>query len=192
MKKDLSEFMFRGLLAKHSVRDMEATGLLRTPVGKAQEQTDVDLLAPVSDSVREGSLYMQRSYRLLFVLENVVREFVSDVLGEADTPDDWFEKRANQAMKKKVADRQATEARNQWHTGRNKHPLYYLDFGDLSLLMKNHWALFDDLLPGQTWAISRLEDAERSRNVIAHTNVLSDEEVVRLEMYVRDWVLQVR
>lgn len=33
---------------------------------------------------------------------------------------------------------------------------------------------------------------ERSRNVIGHTNVLSDEEVVRLEMHVRDWVRQVR
>ena len=90
------------------------------------------------------------------------------------------------------SDRKSTEAKNQWHTGRNQHPMYYLDFGDLALLMKNHWQLFDDLLPGQTWALSRLEDAERSRNVIAHTNVLSDKELVRLEMYARDWVLQVR
>lgn len=192
MKKELSEFMFRGLLGKHSIRDMEAIGQLRTPIGDAQERTDVDLLAPVSNVVREGSLYMQRCYRLLFVLENVVREFVNDVLGEVDGPDEWFEKRANQAMKRKVVDRKTTEAKHQWHTGRNQHPLYYLDFGDLALLMKNHWELFVDLLPSQTWAISRLEDAERSRNVIAHTNVLSDEELVRLEMYVRDWVLQVR
>lgn len=191
MKKDLSDFMFRGLLAKHSIRDMEADGLLRSPLGTDQEKTDIDLLAPVSDAVRAGSLYMQRCYRLLFVLENVVREFIVDVLGEVDG-DEWFEKRTTALMKKKVSDREATETKNQWHTGRNQHPIYYLDLGDLALLLQTHWADFRGLLPNQAWAVSRIQDAERSRNVIAHTNVLSDDELVRLEMHVRDWVRQVR
>lgn len=183
--------MFRGLLGKHSIRDMEAAGQLRSPLGSAQERADIDLLAPVSNTVREGSLYMQRCYRLLFVLENVVREFIADVLAEIEG-DDWFDKRATVPMKRKVAERKATETRNQWHTGRNQHPLYYLDFGDLALLLQNHWSDFKDLLPDQAWALSRIQDAERSRNVIAHTNVLSDDELIRLEMHVRDWVRQVR
>lgn len=191
MKAQLSDFMFRGLLAKHAIRDMQAVGQLREPIGDAQERGDIDLLAPVSDSIRAGSLYMQRCYRLLFVLENVVREFVQEVLEELDK-DQWFEKRASLPMKKKVEDRKATESKNQWHTGRNAHPIYYLDFADLALLIQTHWTDFKDLIPTQSWAVSRLQDAERSRNVIAHTNVLSDEEVVRLEMHVRDWVRQVR
>lgn len=191
MKAQLSDFMFRGLLAKHAIRDMQAAGQLREPIGSAQERGDIDLLAPVSESVRAGSLYMQRCYRLLFVLENVVREFVREVLEEIDQ-DQWFEKRASREMKKKVDDRKAAESKNQWHTGRNAHSIYYLDFGDLALLIQSHWADFKDLLPTQSWAVSRLQDAERSRNVIAHTNLLSDEEVTRLEMHVRDWVRQVR
>lgn len=191
MKSSLSNFMFRGLLTTHAIRDMQATGQLREPLGEAQSQADADLLAPVSDAVRLGSLFMQRSYRLLFVLENLVREFVREVLEEIDK-DEWFEKRASRDMKKKVEDRKAAESRNNWHTGRNAHPIYYLDFGDLALLIQSHWEAFKGLLPTQSWAISRLNDAERSRNVVAHTNLLSDEEVVRLEMHVRDWVLQVR
>lgn len=191
MKKALSDFMFRGLLAKHSIRDMEALGLLQQPSGSQQDKLDTDLLAPVSDAVRAGSLYMQRCYRLLFVLENVVREFIAEVLTDADG-EDWFEKRASAQMKRKVVDRKATETKNQWHTGRNKHALYYLDFGDLALILQSHWANFKDLLPDQAWAVSRIQDAERSRNVIAHTNLLSDDELVRLEMHVLDWVRQVR
>lgn len=191
MKANLSDFMFRGLLTKHAIRDMQAVGQLREPIGDAQERGDIDLMAPVSESIRSGSLYMQRCYRLLFVLENVVREFVREVLEELDQ-EQWFENRASLAMKKKVEDRKTTEAKNQWHTGRNAHPIYYLDFGDLALLIQSHWNDFKDLLPTQSWAVSRLQDAERSRNVIAHTNVLSDEEVIRLEMHVRDWVRQVR
>lgn len=191
MKSNLSDFMFRGLLAKHAIRDMQAAGQLREAATNAQERGDIDLFAPISESVRSGSIYMQRCFRLLFVMENVVREFVQEVLEEIDK-DDWFDKRASAPMKKKVEDRKATEARNQWHTGRNPQPIFYLDFGDMALLIQNHWNDFKDLLPTQSWAVSRLQDAERSRKVIAHTNVLSDEEVVRLEMHVRDWIRQVR
>ena len=191
MRSQLSEFMFRGLLATHAVRDMQAIGQLREPVTSSQGKEDIDLFAPVSDVVRSGSLYMQRSYRLLFVLENVVREFIREVLEELDG-EDWFGNRASQAMKKKVEDRKAAESKNQWHAGRNVHPVFYLDFGDLALLIQNHWVEFKLFLPDQSWVVSRLNDAERSRNVIAHTNVLSDEEVARLSMYVRDWVRQVR
>lgn len=191
MKASLADFMFRGLLATHAIRDMQAVGQLRERGGEAQSQSDIDLLAPVSEAVRAGSLFMQRSYRLLYVLENLVREFVREVLEEIDK-DEWFDKRASRDMKKKVEDRKAAEAKNNWHAGRNPHPVYYLDFGDLALLIQNHWDAFKGLVPTQSWAVSRLNDAERSRNVIAHTNLLSDEEVVRLEMHVRDWVLQVR
>ena len=191
MKNALSDFLFRGLLAKHSIRDMEAVGLLHQPSGSQQDKLDTDLLAPVSDTVRAGPLYMQRCYRLLYVLENVVREFIAEVLTEADG-DDWFEKRASVQMKRKVAERKAAETKNQWHSGRNKHPLYYLDFGDLALIFQSHWLVFKDLVPDQAWAVSRIQDAERSRNVIAHTNLLSDDELVRLEMHVLDWVRQVR
>jgi hypothetical protein len=151
---------------------------------------DVDMFASVSESIRAGSIYMQRCYRLLFVLENMVREFVQDVLVEKDGVD-WFEQRASQATKKKVQDRKDAESRNHWHTGRNTHSVNYIDFGDLALLLQTHWPEFKDLLPGQAWAVSRLNDAERSRNVIAHTNVLSNQELARLEMIVNDWIKQI-
>jgi hypothetical protein len=134
---------------------------------------------------------MQRCFRLLFVMENVIRDFISTTFAELETTgDDWFEKRASTPMKTKVADRKAKEEANAWHTGRNQAPEFYLDFGDLALLITNHWAVFKDLLPDQHWVQSRMQEAERSRNVIAHTNVLAPEEIVRLEMYLRDWIRQ--
>lgn len=190
MKREVKQFVFSGLLARHAVRDMEAVGLLHRPDVTPDERDDGDLYASVQDSIRAGSLAMQRVYRLLFVLENIVRELISSRLQEADGAT-WFDVRASAPMKRSVEKRREAEAKNQWHTGRNKEPVYYLDFGDLSKLIINHWPEFEDLLPGQTWVQSRLEEAERSRNVIAHTNLLSSEEVSRLEMHVRDWIRQI-
>jgi hypothetical protein len=185
-----NEFVFKGILASHATRELQAAGLLRTPAMTTEERQDQDLYAAVSATVRGASIQMQRYYRLLFVFENLVRDFVLDRFQEVDGAT-WFDKRATASMKKKYEDRKAAEAKNQWHVGRNTHAVYYLDFGDLGLLIINHWADFKDLLPNQAWLQSRIHEAERTRNVIAHTNTLAPEEGDRLEMYLRDWVRQV-
>lgn len=83
------------------------------------------------------------------------------------------------------------EETNNWHSGRHSHPLFYLDFGDLALLITNHWDLFEALFPDQGWVNSRIKETERSRNVIAHTNELPSTEGARMEMHFRDWIAHV-
>lgn len=134
---------------------------------------------------------MAKIFRVLFAFENLVRDFIDARFTEEDKTSDWYDVRLNSDMKKKVASRKRTEDKNKWHTGRNDQPIYYLDFGDLGLLIVTHWAVFKDFFPKQSWVTSRVDEAERSRNVIAHTNLLSSEETVRLEMYLADWIRQI-
>lgn len=189
MSDPIKGFMFNGLLAKHAVKDMQTAGLVHRPEVGDDQRKEADLFAPVQELIRGNSLQMQYAFRLLFVLENTVRELITSRFFDADGTS-WFDTRASAQMKSKVNGRRETEDKNQWHTGRNQEPIYYLDFGDLAKLIINNWTVFEDLLPSQAWVQGRLEDAERSRNVIAHTNVLSAEEVSRLEMYLRDWIRQ--
>lgn len=190
MKTQINDFVFTGILTSHCIRDLQTKGLLRTPAGTADERREQDLFAPVPEIIRGGSTQMQRWYRILFVFENLVRDFIITRLRELDG-ENWFEIRATPAMKKKVEKREKDEKKNQWHVGRNKQPIYYLDFGDLGLLITNNWTVFKDFIDNQAWIISRIQDAERTRNVIAHTNLLSSEEGERLEMYLRDFLRQI-
>ena len=189
MSQHLNTFVFKGLLASHAAQELRNTGLLRTPAATAEERHEQDLFAPVAEVIRNSSIQMQRLYRTLFVFENAAREFISSRFAEADG-EEWFESRATSAMKQKVEQRKSQEERNQWHSGRNEHALYYIDFGDLGLLVINHWEMFKDFFPNQSWVTSRFHEAERTRNVIAHTNVLPADEGRRLEMYLRDWMAQ--
>jgi hypothetical protein len=190
VKQALNGFVFRGLLASHAITELRGSGLLRPPASTADERHEHDLFAPVPEVIRNASSVMQRYYRLLFVFENLVRDFVASRLMEADG-DNWFEKRASADMKNKVEARKEKAQKNSWHVGRNDHPIYYVDFGDLGLLIINHWDLFKDFLPNQSWVTSRIQEAERTRHVIAHTNVLVADEGARLEMYLRDWLAQI-
>lgn len=190
MSGDIKNFVFSGLLAKHATKDMESSGLLRGRAVSGEERKDQDLLSSVEESIRAGANAMQRSFRTLFVLENVVRSLIDARLKDK-YGSNWFDSKATAPMKGKLKDRKAKEEKHQWHTGRNKEPLFYMDFSDLAKLIVNNWAEFEDLLPTQSWVQSRLDEAERSRNVIAHTNILSSEESSRLEMYLRDWIKQI-
>jgi hypothetical protein len=190
VKSKINDFVFTGILASHCVRDLQTRGLLRSPMATLEERQEHDLFAPVPESIRGGSIQMQRWYRMLFVFENIVRDFLIKRFTEIDG-ESWFDKRASSVMEKKVEERKQTEDKNQWHAGRNKGSIYYLDFGHLALLVTNHWEVFKDFFDNQPWVISRLQDAERTRNVIAHTNLLSAEEGARLEMYLRDFLRQI-
>jgi hypothetical protein len=190
MSTELSSFAFKGLCASRAITDLRALGLLRDPISSVDGVRDHDLFVPVQEHIRSASFQMQRCFRILFVLENFVRDFITTRLQEVDG-DDWFANRASMPMKQKVEGRKQKEDANAWHAGRDEAPIYYLDFGDLAQLITTHWIVFKDLLPDQHWVQSRMQEAERSRNVIAHTNVLAQQEINRLEMYLRDWIAQI-
>jgi hypothetical protein len=190
MNRQMHEFVFRGVMAHAMIRDLESDGTLRHRDAPDVEREHVDALASVSRPIRARARHMQRAYYVLHVFENVVREFIDNTFSESEGTTEWFEIKATSGMKRKLESRQKSEESNSWHAGRNKSPLFYMDFGDLSDLINNHWDLYKDLLPNQAWVTSRIGDAERSRNVIAHTNVLDDEEITRLEQHLKDWVRQ--
>ena len=64
-------------------------------------------------------------------------------------------------------------------------------FGDLASIIIAQWPEFDELFPSQDWVRVRLTELERSRNIIAHGNLLPEPEIERLEQYLLDWVRQV-
>lgn len=72
-------------------------------------------------TVRGASLEMQRTYRLLFVFENLVRQFIDQRFVEEDKKPDWWDGRATAAMKKKVEDRKREEEKNSWHAATTSH-----------------------------------------------------------------------
>lgn len=190
MDKDVNNFALKGIFASFCVKDMQTSGLLRTPELKQSEQKDHNMFVTASEKIRNGSLQMQRYYRMLYIFENLVREYIDNTFTEIDGAN-WFDSRSNRDMKRKLETRTRDEQKNQWHTGRNQHPLFYMDFSDLALLIINHWSEFKDFFPDQAWVTSRISDTERSRNVIAHTNELPAEEGARMEMHLRDWIKQI-
>lgn len=189
-RRDLRNWLFTGLAIDKSLDRMESEGIGLRP---SSTPTSVQHTIPLEDfslPVRQSAMQAMPAYLAFFCLENSVRELVADRLSEK-LGSDWWDKGASASMKKTVEERKEKEGKNRWHVERGAHEINYTNFGDLRTLIINHWALFQDLFPDQNWISSRLDELEGSRNIIAHSNVLDDREMIRLRLYLHDWTRQV-
>src|SRR5437870_1659114 len=91
-------------------------------------------------------------------------------------------------VKKRVDQKKKDIEENKWHQATIGSDINYTLFGDLASIMVKEWQEFEDLFPTQAWVKVRLDELERSRNFIAHGNVLPDSEIERLEQYLDDWL----
>lgn len=186
----IREWLYQGLAAESALDALEAEGLA---VRAANEPGAVQRVLPLDDfsaDVRRQSMAALPAYLAFFCLENSVRELVAERLLER-RGSDWWMTCTSKAIQDRVATRKAKEGVHRWHVSRGASEIYYTDFGDLRLIIQANWQDFEDLFPHQNWIVSRLDELESSRNIIAHSNVLDERELTRLKIYLQDWTRQV-
>lgn len=147
----------------------------------------------VPDSILKDAKKMSEAYPYFYVFENSIRYFIINTL-ESKYGKDWWFLRVNPKLRDKATDRQSKEGRNRWHGKRGVHPIFYVDIDDLQKIITSNLEDFKDKLPGVDrpveWLTNRIEEIELSRNIIAHHNPLTDDDVFRVKMYFKDWIKQ--
>lgn len=128
-------------------------------------------LEDFSADLRASAMNALPAYVAFFCFENSARELVSERLTERKGAG-WWEEAASKPLKTKVERRQESEGKDRWHMRRGASKIYYTDFGDLASLIRNNWEELEDLFPDVNWVVTRFEELEKSRNIVAHNNVL--------------------
>ncbi len=187
---DVRSWLFKGLAAELMLDDLESDGSAVRATNDPRALQRVMPLDDFSPVVRAAAMRALPAYLAFFCFENAVRELVASRLQDNYGPT-WWDSKASEAIRRKVAQRKDKEGKDRWHVLRGEHEIYYTDFGDLGLLIKNNWSDFEDLLPDQNWVEARLNELEASRNVIAHSNTLDTRELQRIQLYLSDWLRQV-
>lgn len=154
---------------------------------------EVEINCPnVPESVLKDAKKMSAVYPYLYVFENSIRYFIIETLSKYGK--DWWSTKVNPKIQQKATDRQSKEGRNRWHGTRGEHPIFYVDIDDLQKIITSNFNDFKDRLPAVDrpieWLTNRIEEVELSRNIIAHHNPLSDDDIVRVKMYFKDWIKQ--
>lgn len=184
--KDLRDYLFRGLMFEAEAGQFQSAGIqVGADTKQAEERLLSEALSPFNVLSRNNALEMARLYAVLHCFENEVRALIRETLEEKEGPD-WLDKLPKK-VKEFAVGRQKIAFEDSWLEGEKSDLLGFVDFGQLTSIIVEKWALFESIVPSQHWLKQRMDELEKARNFIAHNRMLLPSEFARLYLYVADW-----
>lgn len=110
----------------------------------------------------------------LFVLEVGLRELIIETLSEAAGPK-WFKTHLPTDISQKYFRGIQAERAAKWSAHVAHHPLYYIDFPDLTKILEKNWnTVFKDVFQDKAVFSGSLKSLEPVRNKLAHNRKVSE------------------
>lgn len=137
------------------------------------------------------------AYQILYLLENSIRAFVVRVLENKFGKDWWHEigkTKSTTRIATKVSERLKTERDNWDHTKRGIHEIYYTDFEHLLCIIRCFDAEFGPhFKKGHAQnMIGNISALVQTRNVTAHNNAITKDDLDKLKVYAKEWFKYMR
>lgn len=153
---------------------------------RATDEADQDYYPQFDEDLRREAAEMGRHYEVFYCLERSIRRFMSETLKASDGASWWDGGRVPAAIHQEVAKRMQQEV-DSAVTIRSSEPIDFTTFGELGEIIKANWDLFGATFSSQR-AVSRvMANLNTLRGPIAHCSRLAEDEVVRLQLSLRDW-----
>lgn len=137
-------------------------------------------------ALRSEAHGMSKHYEIFYCLEKSIRQLIVDVFEGTDDPA-WWENLVPDPVK--VNTRKSIKREKEAAvTPRSSEPIDYTTFGELGEIIKANWNIFSGVVFNDLKAMEKVMSALNSlRNPIAHCSPLAEDEVLRLELALRDW-----
>jgi len=124
-------------------------------------------------------------YPKLFVLENSIRSLITNHFEPLGV--DWWDKYVPPLVKNNVTRTINKEKRFPYRESRGNHPLSYANFSDLCAIILENKIVFQNIIINFEWFKVRMDEIYMARNNLAHCVPLLSDDVVRINLFFRDW-----
>lgn len=153
-----------------------------------KEEPVEDIYYPQFDAdVRREAASMSRHYEMFYCLERSIRKFVAETLETAENSEDWWNTaNISPEIKKEVSSRIQKEI-DAGMTRRSLDELDYTTFGELGEIIKQNWDAFGGTLGSRKAVEKVMASLNGLRNPIAHCSPLAEDEILRLQISMKDW-----
>lgn len=176
-----------------------ANSLTETDLDKVEKNFQIDLgrKEPIQAKRREYYLQfdlkfrieaqsMAQHYEVFYCLERSIRGLVMQLMLEK-YGEDWWTTNVDEEIKKNV-DKNIHREEDSGFTIRSEDKIDYTTFGELTQIVTKNWSAFETLFKRGQRAFQRItNNLNQLRGPIAHCCPLADDEIVRLELTVKDW-----
>jgi hypothetical protein len=190
----MSEKIIQLFVMQNAAITAELTGVLK-PVSRTVEASDLErvtdalvreYIGQIDPDIQRNAERMAQFYKIFYMLENDIRALVQSTLEEAKGSNWWDS--APQIVRDNAQKNREREA-NEGLPPRSQRMIDYTTFGELGEIIKENWNIFGGIFSSSARnrvlrVINRLNLA---RGPIAHCGIITEDEVVRLKLTVRDW-----
>lgn len=138
-------------------------------------------------SIRATATQMSRHYELFYCLEWSIRALVAQVLEDVENNADWWN---TNRVPQQISQEVSTRIQREVDTGfsrRSDAELDYTTFGELSQIITLNWDVFGSMFSSKKAVERVMSSLNTLRNPIAHCSILAEDEILRLNLAVRDW-----
>jgi hypothetical protein len=135
--------------------------------------------------VKREAARMARHYEVFYCLEKTIRRFITDLMEGAKGPAWW-----TTAVPIGVQDSAKGNMKREMEaavTARSDFAIDYITFGELGQIISANWDVFGGTFESPKAVERVLAQLNLLRGPIAHCSPLAADEIVRLDLAVRDW-----
>jgi hypothetical protein len=164
-----------------------AHGLEFGHVAAAAQAADPIYYPQFDAAVRAEAATMAKHYEVFYSLEKTIRSLVATTLEAAEnSPNWWSSQRVPPAIQQEVKSRIQKEL-DAGVTRRSSDELDYSTFGELLVIITANWSVFGSMFNSKKAVERVMSSLNALRNPIAHCSPLAEDEILRLQLTVRDW-----
>lgn len=178
----LANFLMIGRTAQRDVRTLPGT----VPKSPLMISDKFNLTELLPDECRDA-VDAAETFKLFFVFENYLRDFILTVLSEADK-DNWWNA-VPQNVRDEVSKLEETEDKKKWMNLDSRGKLAMTTLGQLISIMEdaNNWKKHFEPLVADKGLLQLTRFVVHTRNTVCHMSTVNAEEHERLKQVIRDW-----
>lgn len=178
-------FVLANSLAEYRLDRVE--GELCIDLGR-QEKAPIkeqEYYAQFDAAFRNEAKEMSRHYEVFYCLEKSIRRLIVQIMKESYS-DNWWDLKVREDIRKNVESNIKREVESGF-TERSELKIDYTTFGELTSIVQDNWDAFSALFKNPKAFSKIMTSLNQLRGPIAHCCPLAEDEVVRLDLAVKDW-----
>jgi hypothetical protein len=148
--------------------------------------TDEAYYPQIEQGIRAEAAAMAPHYEVFYALETTIRTLIGQTL-EAQEGEKWWDSERIPEQIKTAAEALRQREIDTGMTPRSEDLLDYTNFGELSQIIEANWDLFGATFSSVKAVKRVMSNLNTLRGPIAHCSPLAEDEIVRLQLSVRDW-----
>jgi energy-converting hydrogenase A subunit M len=185
VSQQLRLFGMQNLMLESDLAALEASGIEIGHADAIRRDQVVDLELFDSDILQDARR-MADFYVQYYALENTIRRLIRERLFD-DHGASWWDDLVPQGVRDAVKDKQDKEKETVL-ASRAEDPLEFANFGELIAIIESNWSSFDDTIRSRKAMQQTLSQFNQIRNVIAHSCRLSENDIARMKLLIKDWL----